>query len=214
MKAPKYSQQGKLIGEIELPNALFGTGISTGAIYDAIKSENANKRQGTHSTKDKSEVRGGGKKPWAQKGTGRARQGSSRAPHWVGGGIIHGPKPRDYSSSLSRNVKKKAVLSILNKKAEESRIKIIEDINPESYSTKAIFGILKNMEVSDKGNVGFLVTGENQFLKRSTRNIPFLKYVNSKRIVCRDILYNNNLIISESAIQEILSQYGKGEAKV
>ncbi|NCS94325.1 MAG: 50S ribosomal protein L4, partial [Leptospira sp.] len=148
-----------------------------------------------------------------QKGTGRARQGSSRAPHWVGGGIIHGPKPRDYSSSLSRNVKKRAVLSILNKKAEESRIKIIEDISPEEYSTKAIFGILKNMEVSDKGNVGIVVTGENQFLKRSTRNIPFLKYVNSKRIVCRDILYNNNLIISESAIQEMLQQYGKGEGK-
>lgn len=214
MKAQKYSKEGKLVGEIELPANLFGTGVSTGAIYDAIKAENANLRQGTHSTKDKSEVRGGGRKPWAQKGTGRARQGSSRAPHWVGGGVIHGPKPRDYSSNLSRNVKRKAVLSILNKKADESRIKVIEDINPETYSTKTIFGILKNMEISDKGNVGFVVTGENQFMKRSTRNIPFLKYVNSKRIVCRDILYNNSLVISESALNEMLEQYGKGEAKV
>ncbi|WCL51081.1 50S ribosomal protein L4 [Leptospira sp. GIMC2001] len=213
MKAQKYSKEGKLIGEVNLPDGLFATGVSSGAIYDAIKAENANARQGTHSTKDKSEVRGGGKKPWAQKGTGRARQGSSRAPHWVGGGIIHGPKPRDYSSNLSSNVKKKAVLSILNKKADESRIKIIEDITPEAYSTKTIFNILKNMEISDKGNVGFVVTGENQFLKRSTRNIPFLKYVNAKRVVCRDILYNNSLVISESALNDMLAQYGKGESK-
>ncbi|MCC5814091.1 MAG: 50S ribosomal protein L4 [Leptospira sp.] len=213
MKAQKYSNEGKLIGEIDLPDNLFSTGVSTGAIYDAIKAENANLRQGTHSTKDRSEVRGGGKKPWAQKGTGRARQGSSRAPHWVGGGIIHGPKPRDYSSNLSRNVKKKAVLSILNKKAEESRIKVIQDLNPETFSTKSIFQVLKNMEISEKGNVGLVVNGENLFLKRSTRNIPFLKYVNSKRIVCRDILYNNNLVISESALNEMIEQYAKGDSK-
>jgi large subunit ribosomal protein L4 len=213
MKAQKYSKDGKLIGEMELPAGLFATGISTGAIYDAIKSENANLRQGTHSTKDRSEVRGGGKKPWSQKGTGRARQGSSRAPHWVGGGIIHGPKPRDYSSNLSKNVKRKAVLSILNKKAEEARVKVIEDVNLDSYSTKSIFGILKNMEIADKGIVGFLVAGENQFLKKSTNNIPFLKYVNSKRIVCRDILYNNSLVISESALNEMLQQYAQGEGK-
>ncbi|TGN08084.1 50S ribosomal protein L4 [Leptospira ilyithenensis] len=209
MKARKYNKEGVFLSEVELPSALFETGISQGAIYDAVKAENANLRQGTHSTKDRSEVRGGGKKPWAQKGTGRARQGSIRAPHFVGGGIIHGPKPRDYSSNLSRSVKRKAVLSILNKKAEENRISIIEDVEPASYSTKSIFNILKKMEIAEKGNVGFVVAGENQFLKKSTRNIENLKYVNSKRIVCRDILYNNNLVISESALKELLSQYSK-----
>ncbi|TGN18344.1 50S ribosomal protein L4 [Leptospira idonii] len=209
MKARKYNKEGVFVSEVELPAALFETGISLGAIYDAVKAENANLRQGTHSTKDRSEVRGGGKKPWAQKGTGRARQGSIRAPHFVGGGIIHGPKPRDYSSNLSRGVKKKAVLSILNKKAEENRISIIEDVEPSSYSTKSIFNILKKMEIAEKGNIGFVVAGENQFLKRSTRNIENLKYVNSKRVVCRDILYNNNLVISESALNELLSQYSK-----
>ncbi|BDA79120.1 50S ribosomal protein L4 [Leptospira kobayashii] len=209
MKARKYNKEGVFLSEVELPAALFETGISQGAIYDAVKAENANLRQGTHSTKDRSEVRGGGKKPWAQKGTGRARQGSIRAPHFVGGGIIHGPKPRDYSSNLSRSVKRKAVLSILNKKAEENRISIIEDVEPASYSTKSIFNILKKMEIAEKGNVGFVVAGENQFLKKSTRNIENLKYVNSKRIVCRDILYNNNLVISESALKELLSQYSK-----
>ncbi|MDF3819075.1 50S ribosomal protein L4 [Leptospira sp. 96542] len=209
MKARKYNKEGVFVSEVELPSALFATGVSLGAIYDAVKAENANNRQGTHSTKDRSEVRGGGIKPWAQKGTGRARQGSIRAPHFVGGGIIHGPKPRDYSSNLSRSVKKKAVLSILNKKAEENRISIIEDVEPSSYSTKSIFKILKNMEIAEKGNIGFIVAGENQFLKKSTRNIENLKYVNSKRVVCRDILYNNNLVISESALNELLNQYSK-----
>jgi len=213
MKALRYSKEGKLIGEMELPDVLFATGVSTGAIYDAIKAENANLRQGTHSTKDRSEVRGGGKKPWVQKGTGRARQGSIRAPHWVGGGIIHGPKPRDYSISLSKNVKRKAVLSILSKKAEESQIKVIEDINIDTYSTKSIYSIFKNMGLVGKGNVGFLVSGENQFLKKSTRNLPFLKYVNARRIVCRDIFYNNNLVISEGAISEMLQHYGRGGEK-
>ncbi|PJZ45448.1 50S ribosomal protein L4 [Leptospira brenneri] len=209
MKARKYNKEGVFVSEVELPAELFSTGISLGAIYDAVKAENANNRQGTHSTKDRSEVRGGGIKPWAQKGTGRARQGSIRAPHFVGGGIIHGPKPRDYSSNLSRSVKKKAVLSILNKKAEENRIAIIEDVEPSSYSTKSIYNILKNMEIAEKGNVGFVVAGENQFLKKSTRNIENLKYVNSKRVVCRDILYNNNLVISESALKELQAQYSK-----
>ncbi|PJZ86236.1 50S ribosomal protein L4 [Leptospira harrisiae] len=209
MKARKYNKEGVFVSEVELPAELFATGISLGAIYDAVKAENANNRQGTHSTKDRSEVRGGGIKPWAQKGTGRARQGSIRAPHFVGGGIIHGPKPRDYSSNLSRSVKKKAVLSILNKKAEENRIAIIEDVEPSSYSTKSIYNILKNMDIAEKGNVGLVVAGENQFLKRSTRNIENLKYVNSKRVVCRDILYNNNLVISESALKELQAQYSK-----
>ncbi|GBF48887.1 50S ribosomal protein L4 [Leptospira ryugenii] len=209
MKARKYNKEGVFQSEIELPAHLFGTGVSLGAIYDAIKAENANLRQGTHSTKDRSEVSGGGKKPWAQKGTGRARQGSIRAPHFVGGGIIHGPKPRDYSSNLSRSVKKKAVQSILNKKAEENRILIIEDVEPSAYSTKALFSIFKKMEIADKGNIGLVVAGENQFLKRSARNIENLKFVNSKRMVCRDILYNNNLVISESALKELITQYGK-----
>ncbi len=209
MKVKKYSKEGVYLSEVELPSEIFGTGVSQGAIYDAIKDENANLRQGTHSTKDRSEVRGGGKKPWAQKGTGRARQGSTRAPHWVGGGIIHGPKPRDYSGSLSKNVKRKAVTSILNKKAEEGRIAIIEDIEPTSFSTKSIFLVFQKMELVKKGNLGFLVAGENLHLKRSTRNIPFLKCVNSKRVVCRDILYNNNLIITESALKDLISHYGK-----
>jgi large subunit ribosomal protein L4 len=208
MKARKYSKDGKFQSEVELPTALFvPSNISHGAIYDAIKAENANLRLGNHSTKDRGEVRGGGKKPWSQKGTGRARQGSSRAPHWTGGGIVQGPKKRDYSSSLSRNVKRKAVVSILNKKASETRINIVEDISLEDFSTKSMNSILKNMGFLESGNIGFMVAGEDQKIKVSMRNIPFLKYINSKRIGCRELLYNNQLVITESALKELIEHY-------
>jgi large subunit ribosomal protein L4 len=213
MKARKFSKDGQFINEIELPSDLFAPdNISRGAIYDAIKAENANLRLGNHSTKDRGEVRGGGKKPWSQKGTGRARQGSIRAPHWRGGGTVQGPKKRDYSSSLSRNVKRKAVVSILNKKAEESKLSILEDLQVNDYSTKSVFSVFKNMGMVKSGNLSIVVTGEDEKLKISMRNIPFVKYINAKRIVCRDLLYNNNLVITENALSEIVEQY-KGVVK-
>jgi large subunit ribosomal protein L4 len=208
MKAPKFSKDGKALSQVELPQEIFNSKVSTGVIYDAIKSENANLRTGNHSTKDRGEVRGGGKKPWSQKGTGRARQGSTRAPHWTHGGVAHGPKPRDYSIPLSRNIKKRAVISILNKKANESKISILEDFDMSGqYKTKKVFGIFKNMGLSEKGTVSIIVTGEDKFLKASVRNIPTVKYVNAKRIPCRDIFYNNNLVITESALDSIVKQY-------
>lgn len=207
MKAQKYTREGKVLGEIELPSGLFDKEISMGAVYDAIKSENSNLRAGTHSTKTRGEVSGGGKKPWAQKGTGRARQGSTRAPHWVGGGTVQGPKPKDYSSKLSRNVKRKAVVSILNKKAQEKRISVLEDIALNSYSTKQFASIMKNMGISKTGAIGFVTSGEDKHLRVSVRNIPNVKYINVKRIVCRDMLYNNNLVITESALADLANHY-------
>ncbi len=213
MKAKKYSKDGVFLTEIELPSELFQEGnFSSGSIYDAIKAENANLRLGNHSTKGRGEVRGGGKKPWAQKGTGRARQGSTRAPHWRGGGTIQGPKKRDYSIPLSRNVKRKAVVSILNKKASESKISILEDIQLTEYKTKAVYNIFKNMGVHKSGNLAIVVNDESEFLKFSVRNIPFVKYINAKRIVCRDLLYNNNLVLTESALKSVVEQY-KGVVK-
>jgi large subunit ribosomal protein L4 len=211
MKARKYSKTGQQVSEIELPAELFTNKISKGAIYDAIKAENANGRQGNHSTKDRGEVSGGGKKPWSQKGTGRARQGSSRAPHWVGGGVIHGPKPRNYSIPLSRNIKRVAVVSILNKKASENKISILENLSLEKFSTKTVFSVFKSMGVTDS-KFAFVVSGEDKILKTSSRNIPTLKFINSKRIVCKDLLYNNNVIITEAALQELVNQY-KDSAK-
>ncbi len=209
MKAQKFSNSGKFVKDVELPEFMFKEKVSQGAIYDAIKAENANLRWGNHSTKDRGEVRGGGKKPWSQKGTGRARQGSSRAPHWVGGGVIHGPKKRDYSIRLSKNVKNKAVVSILQKKAKESKLKLLEDISLSDYSTKTIFDIFKNMKIDDQGKFSLIVSGENPHLKISARNIKNLQYLNVKRIACRELLYNNNLIITDSAMKELEAKYGE-----
>lgn len=211
MKAQKYSKEGKLLSEIELPAALFESKYSSGAIYDAIKAENANLRSGNHHTKTRSEVSGGGKKPWSQKGTGRARQGSIRAPHWVGGGTVHGPRKRDYSYNVSPKVKRRAVLSVLNKKAQDAVIKVVEDLDPKEFSTKAFATLFSNIGLKNTGVIGFLVDGENDFLKKSVRNIPTVKYINSKRIAVRDILYNRNLVITEAALGEILKHYGDGK---
>jgi large subunit ribosomal protein L4 len=207
MKALKYSSDGKQIGEIELPVDIFNEVISLGAIHDAIKAENANLRQGNHATKTREFVRGGGKKPWSQKGTGRARQGSTRAPQWVGGGTVHGPQKRDYSIRLPRKIKRKAVVSLLNKKATESKIKVIEQVDFNSYSTKSIVNIFKNMGIDKQGIITLVVSGENSYVKGSIRNLPDVKYLNSKRLVCRDLLYNNNLVITEGALREIEQQY-------
>jgi len=208
MKAQKFSNSGKFLKEVDLPEFLFKEKVSQGAIYDAIKAENANQRSGNHSTKDRGEVRGGGKKPWSQKGTGRARQGSSRAPHWVGGGVIHGPKKRDYSIRLSKNVKNKAVVSILQKKAKEAKLKLLEDVALTEYNTKAVFDIFKNMKVDGQGKFSLVVSGENPHLKISARNIKNLQFINSKRIACRELLYNNNLIITDGAMKELEAKYG------
>jgi large subunit ribosomal protein L4 len=208
MKARKYSKTGNFQNEVDLPSSLFAPeNVSRGAIYDAIKAENANLRHGNHSTKDRGEVRGGGKKPWSQKGTGRARQGSSRAPHWTGGGVVQGPKKRDYSSKLSRNVKRKAVVSILNKKAEEARISILEDLILDKFSSKAVYDVFKNMGLINSGFIAILVSGEDDKIKISTRNIPYIKYINAKRVGCRELLFNNNLVITESALAELVSHY-------
>jgi large subunit ribosomal protein L4 len=208
MKARKYSKTGNFQNEVDLPSSLFAPeNVSRGAIYDAIKAENANLRHGNHSTKDRGEVRGGGKKPWSQKGTGRARQGSSRAPHWTGGGVVQGPKKRDYSSKLSRNVKRKAVVSILNKKAEEARISILEDLTLDKFSSKSVYDVFKNMGLINTGFIAILVSGEDDKIKVSTRNIPYIKYINAKRVGCRELLFNNNLVITESALADLVSHY-------
>ncbi|MBE7411957.1 MAG: 50S ribosomal protein L4 [Leptospiraceae bacterium] len=208
MKAQKFSNSGKFLKDVELPEFLFKEKLSKGAIFDAIKAENANMRSGNHSTKDRGEVRGGGKKPWSQKGTGRARQGSSRAPHWVGGGVIHGPKKRDYSIRLSRNVKNRAVVSILQKKAYEEKLKLLEDISLNEFNTKAVFQIFKNMNIEDKGRFSLIVANDSLHLKNSARNIKNLQFINAKRIACRELLYNNNLVITDSAMKELEAKYG------
>lgn len=204
MQADKYSVDGKVVGKVELSDSLFNSKVNDTLIYELIRSANANKRQGTHETKVRSSVRGGGSRPWRQKGTGRARHGTIRSPLWKGGGVIFGPHPRDYRIELPRGLKKKAYISLFSLKSREGAIKVVEDFSVESGKTKDMASIGNALEITK----GLLIAGdEDKMLKRSIRNIPWFKYNNVTRLSGRDILYSKTLVITESAVKYLNEKY-------
>jgi len=203
-----YTVEGKVKGQIELNESIFNAKINDVLIYELIKAANANLRQGTHDTRERSDVSGGGIKPWRQKGTGRARQGSIRAPQWKGGGVVFGPHPRDYRIELPKGIKQEAYRSLLSLKFKEGAVKVVEDFAVESGKTKDIASIAKRLNVKK----GVLITdSEDTMLKRAIRNIPWFVYNNVKRLSSRDIFYSQTVIITESAAKIINSKYAKGE---
>ena len=203
-----YTVEGKVKGQIELNETIFNAKINDVLIYELIKAANANLRQGTHDTRERSDVSGGGAKPWRQKGTGRARQGSIRAPQWKGGGVVFGPHPRDYRIELPKGIKQEAYRSLLSLKFKEGAVKVVEDFSVESGKTKDIASIAKKLNVKK----GVLITdSEDTMLKRAIRNIPWFVYNNVKRLSSRDIFYTQIVIITESAAKIINSKYAKGE---
>lgn len=204
----KLSKDGKVVGKVELDDRVFNAKINDVLIYELVKSANANLRQGTHCVKERSFVSGGGAKPYKQKGTGRARQGSIRAPQWKGGGTIFGPQPRDYRIELPKGMKGAAYRALLSLKAKEGSIKVVEDLQVESGKTRDIAVIGKALDVRK----GVLVTdSEDSMLKRALRNIPWFIYNNVKRISGRDIFYSKTLVLTESAVKYLNEKYAKGE---
>jgi len=209
MKVDKYSIDGKVVGSVELSDSVFGAEVNDALIYELIKSANANLRQGTHKTKGRSEVSGGGAKPWKQKGTGRARAGSSRSPIWKGGGTIFGPLPRSYRIDLPRTLKRSAYRALLSLKAKQGSIKVLEDFKA-SGKTKEVAGIGKALSVSK----GVLISdSDDSMLKRSIKNIPWLVYNNVNRISGKDIFNSKDLIITESAVKLLNERYAEGGKK-
>jgi large subunit ribosomal protein L4 len=207
MVIDKYSINGKVIGEVELADSVFKAKINDVLVYELIKAANANLRQGTHSTKEQSEVSGGGVKPWRQKGTGRARQGSIRAPQWKGGGVVFGPRPRDYRIDLPKNIKREAMRSLLSLKMKEGSIKVVEDFNIKEGKTKEIAEIGNTLNITK----GILLTeSEDKLLKRAIKNIPWFSYNNAKRISSRDVFYSKTVLITESAVNYLNSKYAEG----
>jgi large subunit ribosomal protein L4 len=207
MVLDKYSINGKVIGQVEIADSVFKAKINDVLLYELIKAANANLRQGTHATKERSAVSGGGIKPWKQKGTGRARQGSIRAPQWKGGGTVFGPRPRDYRIDLPKNIKREAMRSLFSLKMKEGSIKILEDFNVKEGKTKEIAQIGKSLNIKK----GVLITdGEDKLLKRAIRNIPWFLYNNAKRISSRDIFYSKAILITESAVNYLNSKYAEG----
>ncbi|MGB9663543.1 MAG: 50S ribosomal protein L4 [Ignavibacteria bacterium] len=206
MKVDIYKIDGSLTGrQVELNPKVFDIQPNDHAIYLAVKAYLANQRQGTAKAKERSEVSGGGKKPWRQKGTGRARAGSIRSPLWVGGGTIFGPKPRDYEMKLPKKVKLLARLSALTYKAKSNQIVVVEDFDFEQPKTKEMFNIIKSLNLSEKKTL--LLTGsyaKNIYL--SGRNIPTLNVLEAQKASTYDILNNKVLLLQESALNLINQQ--------
>ncbi len=192
--------------EINLADEVFNIEISDGSIYHALKNELANLRLGTASTKGRSEVRGSGAKPWRQKGTGRARSGTRSSPVWVGGGVVFGPKLRDYSYKLPKKVKRLAIKSILSLKNKEDRISIIEDFTAESGKTKELVKVLKNFFPDEKTVI--IIHKDDAMLKRAGRNLPNLKFLKYDRLRAHDLFYGKRLLILETAVLKLNEFYG------
>lgn len=196
-----HNIKGENIGEITLRDDIFNTKINKYLIHQAVKRYLANKRRGTASTKNRSEVSGGGAKPWKQKGTGRARAGSNRSPIWVGGGIVFGPTPRDYSFSLPKKMEVVALKSVLSDKAQNKEIIIIDRLFLEEYKTKRMVQILKNLLALNKPLI--IIEKEDNNVMQTVRNIKGVKVLPVSKINTYDIINQRKIIITKDALKQI-----------
>ena len=201
LKVAVYNQDGANVNEIELNEAVFGIEPNNHTMFDMVLLQRASIRQGTHDTKGRSEVSGGGKKPWRQKGTGRARQGSIRAPQWRGGGTVFGTTPRKYGFKLNKKVARLALRSALSSKVQDNEFKVLDNIAFDAPKTKAMVKVLANLNA--EGKTLLVVDEINDNVMLSARNIPNLMILESTGINVYDILNSNNLIVTEAAVRKI-----------
>ena len=201
LKTNVYDMSGKLVGEIELSEAVFGITPNESVVHDAVKNHLANKRQGTQSALTRAEVSGGGRKPWRQKGTGRARQGSTRAPQWTHGGIVFAPKPRSYSYVLNKKVKRLALKSVLSAKAAQGEIVVVDKIALDAIKTKDFRSFLA--AVKAEGKAAVITPEANEIIVKSARNLPGVVTAPAKLINVYDLLNAKTLVIDKEALAVI-----------
>jgi len=196
---PVYNLRREEVGKIEVSDEVFGVTVNRHLFYEVVKWQLAKRRVGTAHTKGRAQVRGGGAKPYKQKGTGRARQGSRRAPNHVGGGTVHGPKPRSYAYALPKKMRRGAILSALSLRAQEGRLVVVQDLNLGEVKTK------KAAEIFEKlvGQYALVVEGENRELTLSVRNLPRVKYLALEGLNVFDILKYPNLVVTEAMVRRI-----------
>ncbi len=206
MKTQVYGLDGNALREIELSDDVFGREVSEGSIYHAIRNELANRRLGSAKIKDRGEVHSSNKKPWKQKGTGRARSGQRSSPVWVGGGKIFGPRPRDYSYSVPRKLKRLAMVSILSLKAKEDRLRVVQDFTVESGKTKDLVTALKNLATQERTVV--VLKDNDAMIKRAGRNVPWLSFLAFNRLEAHDLFYAHKLLVLETAATQLNEFYG------
>ena len=203
-KVSVYNIEGNKVDDMELNDAVFGVEVNEHLVHMAVVSQLANKRQGTQSAKTRSEVSGGGRKPWRQKGTGHARQGSTRAPQWTGGGIVFAPKPRDYSFKMNKKEKNLALKSVLTSKVAEDKLIVLDSISFDEIKTKKMVAVLNNLK-ADKALVVLNDNDKNVIL--SAKNIPDVKTALTNTINVYDILKYDKLIVTKDAVATIEEVY-------
>lgn len=201
MLVPIRNMTGDTVGEIDLRDDIFAAPINKVVMHQALVRQLANAHRGTHKTKERGEVSGGGRKPWRQKGTGRARQGSIRAPHWRGGGIVFGPKPRSYEQQMPRKMRRMAMRSALSAKAANNQLVVVEQLSLDAPKTKQIVGVLRSLDVQKSALI--LLPEANFAVERSTRNLPDVKTLRAGLMNVRDLLGYDTLVLTRDAIPEI-----------
>jgi large subunit ribosomal protein L4 len=210
MNRTVYSRDGKELRTIELDEAVFGLPINDDLIWYAINNELANKRLGTACTKDRGEVHGSNAKPYKQKGTGRARRGDKKSPILVGGGVIFGPKPRDFSYSIPKKAKRLALKTILSLKVQSDTLKIVEDFSVDSGKTKDLAGLLEKFGGPERTVV--ILKDDDPKVKRAGANIPWLSFLSYNRLRAHDLFYGRRVLLLETAAKNLNEFYGSGEA--
>lgn len=210
--ADVYNTQGEIVGTHALSSTIFGVPMKEGLVHLAVVSQQAAARKGTASTKTKGEVRGGGKKPWKQKGTGRARHGSIRSPLWRGGGIVFGPRPdRNYDLKMNKKAKRKALSMVLSQRAQGKNIILLDILALSEPKTKYALALLKKLTPAfgenKKKQIGFVLTKEDTPLRRSFRNIPYVKLVSLESLNIIDVLKCSKLVMSVSNLEKIETQF-------
>lgn len=202
-KLSVYDMTGKKTGEeIELMDYVFGVEMNEAVVHQAVVMQQANERQGTHATKTRGLVRGGGRKPWKQKGTGRARSGSTRSPIWVGGGTVFGPSPRSHAKAMPRKARRLAIRCALSSKVAAGELIIIDELKFDEVKTKNVIEMLKGFEAAEKKAL-IITDGENENVEKSSRNIPKVKALSNACLNVFDILHNEKVLLAKDAVAKI-----------
>jgi large subunit ribosomal protein L4 len=201
MQVPVYNTQGEQVSEIELRNDIFAVPINQPLMHQALLRQLANARLGTHSTKTRGEVVGGGRKPWRQKGTGRARQGSIRSPHWRGGGTVFGPTPRSYKQKMPRKMRRQALRSALSVKATESQVKVLDALEMSAPKTHEVLSLLQNLGVDSSALI--LLPQRDEVILRSVRNLPKVRTLVAQYLNVRDLLKYDYILMPLASLEVI-----------
>jgi len=204
-KVALYNIAGQQVGDIELKDSIFGVNVNVEAMHQVVKMLLANRRQGTQSALTRAEVRGGGIKPWRQKGTGRARHGSIRSPQWTHGGVVFAPKPRSYRYTVPKKIRRIAMKSALSSKVNENNIIVLDDLNFEVPKTKQVVNMLQNLKVDTKALI--VLAEKNENVEKSARNIPGVKTSLVNTLNVYDILKYDKFIITKSAVEKVEEVY-------